>query len=180
MSDKKFIVVLVAISLSIFALDMYSKWAILQMFEYMPYFKTGESVSVWGNFFKLTYVQNYGITFGMLNNLDKNYMLAVLTVTSSLALGVLVYFYTNIQKILKPQGIPAGKIALAMIFGGALGNIIDRIMRGFVVDFLDFGTATYRWYTFNVADVFIVSGCILLGLMMILFEIKEDHQKPQE
>ncbi len=180
MSNKNFIFMLVGISLSIFVLDMYTKWLILQQFDYQPYYMTGNSVSVWGNFFKLTYVQNYGITFGMLNNLDKNYMLAVLTLTSTLALGVLVYFYTNIQKILKPQGIPSGKIALAMIFGGALGNIIDRIMRGFVVDFLDFGTATYRWYTFNVADVFIVSGCILLGLLMILFEIKEDDKKPQE
>ncbi len=114
----------------------------------------------------------------MLNDLDKNHILVVLSLTSSLALGVLVYFYINIQKILKSKAIPVGKISLAMIFGGALGNIIDRIMRGFVVDFLDFGTATYRWYTFNVADIFIVSGCILLAILMFLFEIKEE--KPQE
>ena len=61
-----------------------------------------------------------------------------------------------------------------MILGGALGNIIDRMIRGFVVDFLDFGIATYRWYTFNVADIFIVSGCILLSILIIFFEIKED------
>ncbi len=169
---------LIGISLSIFALDMYTKWLILQQFDYQPYYMTGESISVWGNFFKLTYVQNYGITFGMFNDFSNIFI--VLLITSSLALGVLVYFYINIQKILKPQGIPAGKIALAMIFGGALGNIIDRMMRGFVVDFLDFGTATYRWYTFNVADVFIVSGCILLGLLMILFEIKDPPKQPQE
>ncbi|MGL5955266.1 MAG: signal peptidase II [Brevinema sp.] len=171
MKNIRFSILLGTISLSIFGLDMYTKWAILQQFDYKPY-PLSQPISMIGEFFKLTYVQNYGITFGMLSNLPPTQTLIVLVLTSSAALAVLVYFAWNIHKLLKEKAITTGKIALAMIFGGALGNIIDRIMRGFVVDFLDFGIEHYRWYTFNFADVFIVSGCILLSILMIFFEIK--------
>ncbi len=164
---------LIAIVLSAFSLDMYTKWAILQTFNYQPY-PLSDSISVIDIYFKLTYVQNFGITFGLLSDLPKPYTVAILSITSSIALIILGYFYHNISKLLKEVAVPAGRIALAMILGGALGNIIDRMIRGFVVDFLDFGIATYRWYTFNVADIFIVSGCILLSILIIFFEIKED------
>lgn len=177
MTPKKLNIFIIILVLGIFAFDMYSKWFILQTFDYQPY-PLSESVSVIGDFFKFTYVQNYGITFGLFNDLPKNQAVILLTSTSSIALFVLAYFYINIAKILKDPAITIGKISLAMIFGGAMGNIIDRIIRGFVVDFLDFGITTYRWYTFNMADVFIVSGCLLLSILLIFFEQKKDPPKP--
>ena len=172
MTNKKYNILLIAIVLGTFSIDMYSKWLILQTFNYQPY-PLSNSLSIIDIYFKLTYVQNFGITFGLLSDLPQKYTVVILSVTSSVALVILGYFYLNITKLLKEVAVPAGKIALAMIFGGALGNIIDRMIRGFVVDFLDFGIPTYRWYTFNFADVFIVSGCILLSILIMFFEIKK-------
>ena len=171
MSALKFRIILICIVIGTFSIDMYSKWLILQMFNYIPY-PSSEPISIIGDFFRFTYVRNFGITFGLLNNLPKEQAVILLSTTSTIALGVLAYFYKNIHTILKEKVISIGKVSLAMIFGGALGNIIDRIIRGFVVDFLDFGVTGYRWYTFNMADTFIVSGCILLGILLVFFELK--------
>lgn len=170
---KTTMIFLLSISLTIFIADLYIKWLFLQAVDYQPY-PTSQSISVIGDFFKLTYVRNFGITFGLFSNLPQHYTLIILTITSLAALIVLGYFFLNLPKILKEKGLFPGRIALAMIFGGALGNIVDRIIRGFVVDYLDFGINGYRWYVFNLADVFIVSGCILLAILMFMYEIKKE------
>jgi signal peptidase II len=63
------------------------------------------------------------------------------------------------------------------MLGGAIGNVIDRLRLGYVIDFLDVGIGTTRWYTSNVADIAIVSGVILLGLATLLDERKQRHEK---
>lgn len=157
-------------------LDLTVKNWVLTYTKDQPY-PISNSIEVSGDFFRITYVRNYGITFGLLNNLPMAYTKVILSITSLAALWILFYFYRNLHTLVQEKAYNASKVALMMIFGGAMGNIIDRILHGFVVDFLDFGINSYRWYTFNIADTFIVSGCILLGLMMTIFP--EPSQKNQ-
>lgn len=155
------------------AVDLLIKKQILILFNSNPY-PISPSKPVWGDFFRLTYVQNYGITFGIFRDLPKPYNYIVLTSTSLLALGVLFYFYKNISEMVQEKVEIYAKAALLTIFGGALGNIADRFIRGFVVDYLDFGINGYRWYTFNFADTTVVCGCIVLALLMMFFEKKQE------
>lgn len=149
-------------------LDLTAKNWVLSYTKNQPY-PISNSIEVLGDFFRITYVRNYGITFGLLNNLPIPYTVVILSITSLAALWILFYFYRNLNTLVQEKAYNASKVALMMIFGGAMGNIIDRIIHGYVVDFLDFGIKSHRWYTFNLADTFIVSGCILLGLMMTIF-----------
>lgn len=175
MKIKKLDMMLLVLAILICSLDLFIKTLIVQTFN-NPY-PMSDSISVIGDFFKLTYVRNFGITFGMLSNLDTNFIPYILGVISISALVVLIYFYRNLEQLIKENAINYAKLCLAFILGGALGNIIDRIQRGFVVDYLDFGLYGYRWYTFNLADVFIVSGCIALTIIMTVFENKKSIEK---
>ncbi len=180
-SEKTLNKILLGTTLSIFAIDLISKYMIVQRFGGQPY-PASAPVSVIGDFFRLTYVRNYGITFGMFNDLPRTQSLMMLTVTSLLAMGVLIYLFINAKNIIQEKAVALGQIAMAMIFGGAMGNIADRIINGYVIDFLDVGWGRYRWYTFNIADIFIVSGCILLGIIMLRYEKKDPAKaaaKPQ-
>lgn len=154
------------------AIDLGIKQLILNFFQSEPY-PISQSKEVLGSFFRLTYVQNRGITFGFFRDLPKPWSVVVLTATSLIALGVLGYFYKNISRFLVEKAHASARFALLTIFGGALGNITDRLIRGFVVDYLDFGIGTLRWYTFNFADICVVSGCIAMAVLMVFFEKKE-------
>ncbi|MGL4562158.1 MAG: signal peptidase II [Brevinema sp.] len=171
MKLKKIEFLLIGLVIFLTGSDLLIKQMITKTFNNMPY-PSSESISVIGNFFKLTYVQNFGMTFGLLSNLPRLITGIILTIISITAICVLIYFYKNLQNLLQKKVVFIGKISLSIILGGALGNIIDRIQRGFVVDYLDFGLMDYRWYTFNLADVFIVSGCILLTILLTFFEEK--------
>lgn len=160
-----------ALPLSLLAIDLLIKQWILVFFGGEPY-PVSTSHQVIGDFFRLTYVQNRGITFGIFRDVPPPYSYIILTATSTLALGVLAYFYKSANVLLKPPAHTPAKIALLSIFGGALGNIVDRMLRGFVVDYLDFGINQHRWYTFNFADICVVVGCITMAILMIFFEVK--------
>ncbi|AIS52616.1 lipoprotein signal peptidase LspA [Thermoanaerobacter kivui] len=108
------------------------------------------------NFFHLTYVENKGAAFGMLQN--KTLFFIVITVIVG---AVLIY------SMIKLPGNSVYNYTLAMILGGAIGNLIDRVRLGYVVDFIDF---KFFPAVFNVADSFIVIGAIILGYLMIFRE----------
>jgi len=108
------------------------------------------------NFFHLTYVENKGAAFGMLQN--KTLFFIVITVIVG---AVLIY------SMIKLPGNSVYNYTLAMILGGAIGNLIDRVRLGYVVDFIDF---KFFPAVFNVADSFIVIGAIILGYLMIFKE----------
>ena len=113
---------------------------------------TGRSVPVIQNVFHLTYVENTGAAFGMLK--DNN---SFFIVVSSAIIAVILYMIHKTK--------PAGRLAYistGLITGGAVGNIIDRISRGFVVDFLDFRLISYP--VFNVADCAVVIGAVLFAV----------------
>ncbi|KHO62640.1 lipoprotein signal peptidase [Thermoanaerobacter sp. YS13] len=108
------------------------------------------------NFFHLTYVENKGAAFGMLQN--KTLFFIVITVIVG---AVLIY------SMIKLPGNSVYNYTLAMILGGAIGNLIDRVRLGYVVDFINF---KFFPAVFNVADSFIVIGAIILGYLMIFKE----------
>ena len=115
-----------------------------------------EPVGVVGHFFRLTLTYNRGAAFGL--NLGSP---LIHTVVSIVALALLVYLFWTL-----PAGARLLRGALAMVLGGALGNIVDRIrLDEGVVDFLDFGiNLEWRWPVFNVADSFVTVGIILLAI----------------
>ena len=112
------------------------------------------SVSVIKGVFHLTYVENTGAAFGTLQG--STWFLVLTSVLVSAAVAYLIL------KI-KPENRYV-KLSLALILGGALGNLVDRVLLGYVVDFLDFRI----WPVFNIADSCVVVGAILLGYFVVV------------
>jgi len=112
------------------------------------------SIPVIKGVFHLTYVENTGAAFGMLQG---NTWFLILT--SALVSAVVAYLIWKV----KPENRYV-KISLALILGGALGNLVDRVLLGYVVDFLDFRI----WPVFNIADSCVVVGAILLGYFVVV------------
>ena len=121
-----------------------------------------ESIKVIKNFFYLTYTRNTGAAFSILE--DGRILCLVVTVIALLFINK----YMNKEYI---KGID--NIIYGMIIGGILGNLLDRIVYGYVIDFLDFKIFGYNYPVFNLADTFIVVGAILL----IITGIYKDYKK---
>ncbi len=133
------------------------------------HFQLGESSVVIANFFNLTYVQNPGAAFGFLARspdiFRENFFLAI----PPLAMLLILYFLKTVRDNDHIQ-----ILALSLVFGGALGNYIDRLRVGYVIDFLDFHIQhRYSWPAFNVADSAIVCGIIVLFIL----SFKKDNPK---
>lgn len=109
------------------------------------------------DFFDLVHIRNKGAIFGFFSNADSSFMFVLLTVFSLAALGLVVYYF-----IKTPVSEKLMNVSLSLILAGALGNQIDRIMRGYVIDFLDFKFWGWHWPSFNVADSCISTGAVLL------------------
>jgi signal peptidase II len=116
----------------------------------------GESIPVIGNLIKLTYVENPGIAFGI--RVGDGTLFTVLSIIA--CIGVVVYLVTHWDE---SMGMKAG---LALILGGACGNLIDRVVYGQVVDFIDIGIRTFRWPVFNVAD-----SAVVIGMVVFFFSV---------
>ena len=113
----------------------------------------------------LTYVENKGAAFGMLA--DHRWVFIVISTVAIAALVVYLFIKKPKDKLLC--------VSLALIAGGGIGNMIDRIFRGFVVDMID--VTCINFYVFNVADSAVCIGCGLLILYMILDEIRTKREK---
>ena len=114
-------------------------------------------------FMDLTFVENRGVAFGMFSG----QRWFILLLTCVIAAG-LVWFYVTLPK--KKEYFPL-RGSLVMLLSGAIGNIIDRLFRGYVVDFFEF--TFFDWPVFNVADIYVVVGVIVMALML-LFVVKEE------
>lgn len=119
------------------------------------------SISVITGFFNLTHIHNPGGAFGFLANQSSSLRSLIFLLVSILAIGLVYYFYKNTPKT--HTWLATG---FALIFGGAIGNLIDRIRFGKVVDFLDFYVGNYHWPAFNVAD-----SAITVGIAIFLFHL---------
>jgi signal peptidase II len=135
-------------------------------------FDLHESVTVIPGFFNITYVRNMGAAFGMLAQSHETFRQIFFLSIPPIAVGLIVYFLYSVHEDDHLQ-----IYALSAIAGGALGNYIDRIRFGYVVDFLDFHIMNkYSWPAFNVADSAIVCGVFVLFLLLIK-EMKEERAK---
>ncbi len=115
------------------------------------------SIPIIENVFHLTYVENRGAAFGMLQNNQSIFIIVALTAS---VFG-LYYLHTKQVNFL-------GKASIILIIAGAIGNLIDRVRIGFVVDYFDF---KFIWeYVFNIADIFVVVGTIMLCAYIIFFQ----------
>lgn len=112
-------------------------------------------ITVIKNFFYLVYVKNYGIAFGMFKN--KVLFFIVTNCIISVLIAFMIYRFRD-------KNVPV-TICLSLILGGAIGNVIDRIRLGYVVDYLSF---TIFPPVFNLADSAIVVGAVLLSLLLVL------------
>lgn len=140
---------LILISLTIIILDQLTKAVIAN------YLILHQSIEIVGGFFNITYLRNPGAAFSLFHESDKTFRMFFLTGASVVALLAIFLVYRNV----KDNTIY--KIALSLIAGGAVGNLIDRIRLGEVIDFLDVYIGRYHWPAFNVADSAITAGVFL-------------------
>lgn len=139
-------------------LDQLSKAFVL---TYIPMYK---SIHIIPGFFNLTHVTNPGGAFGFMARNGSPWRHWIFLAAAFIALGMILYFYHQ-----TPSNRPYLGYALAMIFGGAIGNVIDRLRFGEVVDFLDIFVGGMHWPTFNIADCGVTVGVIIF-ILHILFK----------
>jgi signal peptidase II len=132
----------------IIALDQLSKYLVMQVFMLGDYIQVT-------SFFELVRAHNTGAAFSLFAN-QAGWQRAFFISIASIAAVVIIHL------LRKPAGSALFKLALSLILGGALGNLIDRIVHGYVVDFLYFHINQYAWPAFNIADSAITIGAVLL------------------
>lgn len=142
----------------VFALDRWTKSIIETTFS--PF----DTKVVIPGFFSIVRSENAGVAFGLFADSTSKYRTGALILFSVVALGILAWMLWRTDS--HDRFTPIG---LALIFGGALGNVFDRIRMGRVTDFLDFYVGSVHWDTFNVADSAI---CVGAGLLLITMWIK--------
>lgn len=155
----KGVVTALAVALSILILDQATKWWVLATFDPVSWPLRVTS------YFNLTLVWNRGISFGLFGE-GGEFGRWFLTALALIIAGALVIWLWRGVDLLTRYGI-------ALVLGGAIGNAIDRVMYGAVVDFLDFHVAGFHWYTFNVADTGVVVGAITILAASMLNERRQ-------
>lgn len=161
--------VLIIVSLLIVAVDQVTKTYV------HVYFDWGQSITILEGFFNLTYVRNPGAAFGMLSTANESFRTVFFLIIPPVAVLFILFLLHG-----TPENDKAQIYALALVCGGAIGNYIDRLRFGFVVDFLDFHyKEIYAWPAFNVADSAIVVGITIITLIMIR-DFRNERKKKQE
>lgn len=127
-----------------------------------------ESVVVIPGLFNIVHVKNRGAAFGLMADMESEWVSIGFTVVAVIAVAVIIALYRSLR-----PGEIITKVSLTLIGSGAIGNLIDRIRLGSVTDFLLFYIGEYQWPAFNVADSCITVGVIMLGYTIILGSPKE-------
>jgi len=159
--NKNFLINLLTI-LSIFFLDRISKYFVISQTEKNLSYDLFQS-----KFLNINLIWNEGIAFGLLS-FEKSHFYNILTIL--IIIVVLIIFFM----ILKSKGLK--KYSLLMIVGGALGNLYDRIFYKAVPDFIDFHLGNIHWFIFNVSDIFITLGVILM-IILELTNKEKNYEK---
>ncbi|MGA2586460.1 MAG: signal peptidase II [Candidatus Aminicenantales bacterium] len=110
-------------------------------------------------FFDISHVPNTGAIFGMFSGSSNKLATILLTAAQIAAMVMVIYYFFK-----TPASQKGTKFALTLILSGAFGNLIDRVMHGYVIDFLRFYIKRYEWPNFNVAD-----SCISIGAVLLIF-----------
>ena len=148
-------VILIAVIAAVIGLDQLTKWlTVVNLAEY-------ESFPLWQDVLHFTYVKNTGMAFGMLK--DHRWVFMVFSTIAIVALIVYLFRFRPESRWMQ--------VSMAMIIGGGIGNMIDRVLLGYVVDFIDFTLINFA--VFNVADSFVCFGAGIMILCLVLDLIKE-------
>jgi signal peptidase II len=140
------------IALAVLAVDQWSKWLVE---VHLPHLS---SVRIIPGLLNFTHVRNTGVAFGLFASRGGAVHALALSLVGALALAVvLIYFWRT------PADDRLLLTALALVLGGAVGNLTDRVAGGAVTDFIDVYVGTYHWHTFNVADSAITIGLVLMA-----------------
>lgn len=137
-------------------LDQFTKYLVLRM---IPLYK---SITVIPGFFNLTHIHNPGGAFGFMAQNGSPWRHWMFLIAAVVALSMILYFYHH-----TPRTHPFLGLGLSLIFGGAIGNLIDRLRFGEVIDFLDFYVAHLHWPTFNLADSAVTVGVGIFVLHIV-------------
>ncbi len=152
------------LSLAFVVLDQFSKWVVVKTIP------INDSIIVVPDFFSLTHVRNTGAAFGILSNQRWIFM-----VFTSIVIIVSVALLIS-KKVVNPWGI----LAFSLIIGGGIGNMIDRIFLGEVIDFFAFNFWGYQFAVFNVADIFVCCGTFLLAFYIFFSKDFDSKKKTGE
>ena len=148
-------VILIAVIAAVIGLDQLTKWlTVVNLEEY-------ESFPVWQDVFHFTYVKNTGMAFGMLK--DHRWVFMVFSTIAIIALIIYLFRFRPESRWMQ--------VSMAMIIGGGIGNMIDRVFLGYVVDFID--VTLINFAVFNIADSFVCIGAGIMILCLVLDLIKE-------
>jgi signal peptidase II len=193
------VIVLCAIALGVVALDQWTKYLVVKELTFrldgaantserlgamyskegIPpapdgyHFRPKRSINVSDNFFRIRYAENPGAAWGLFRGIPENFRVPLFHLVTLLAVGLISAYF------LKLSGAPNERwvyFGLPLILGGALGNWIDRVARGFVVDFLEahWMDRAY-WPSFNIADSAI---CIGVGMMVVDWWVRRERKAP--
>ncbi len=135
--------------------DQASKFAVIH------YIEMGEQIAV-TPFLNFVHTKNKGAAFGMFRDASPMMRLVIFGLVSIVCLTTLIYWLGTTPKVEKLQ-----RASLVFIFGGALGNLVDRIAYGEVTDFIDVYYSGWHFWIFNIADSAITVGVILMGIVML-------------
>lgn len=130
-------------------------------------FYLGESIEIFGDVLRFTYIQNPGMAFGIRFG-GKLFFTIFASIASVI---ILIYLYRMRHERFQ------SRFSLALILGGAIGNLIDRFAYGEVIDFIDIGVENTRWPVFNIADSAVTVGMIIL-ISLVLFERDKTEPAP--
>jgi signal peptidase II len=159
---KKYVLVL-SVAALVVVLDQLTKWYVRHTIGLY------ESITVIDSLFHITYVRNSGGAFGLLAGTSRALRLPFFLLVSGVAVGALLFFVRRVE-----PGRRLLLFALGAILGGALGNLVDRMISGEVTDFLDVHWHGYHWPAFNVADSCITTGMLILLVYSLI--VKDETQ----
>lgn len=150
---------LLLISNTMIILDQFTKYMVA---THIPKYY---SIKVIDNFFHLTHIRNSGVAFGMFAGHASQYKTLFFVIVSSIAIVAVLTFFRN-----TPNDRKMVQFGLILIFSGAVGNMIDRILYREVIDFLDFFYKDHHWPAFNIAD-----SCITIGVGLMMIDLFQKH-----
>lgn len=165
--NKKYFIIAIICAIIIAFLDLLTKSIAFNAVD--KYFiNNGFPYIIITDFFNIVKVWNHGVSFGMFNNLEYSKEIFVILV-AIIATGLLIWLYKIEDKILIT--------AISLLLGGALGNMIDRIINSAVADFLDFHAFGYHWPAFNLADISVFCGVALFLFDDLILKRNKNDKK---
>ncbi len=158
--NTKYTIILI-ITLPVIVLDQLTKFYIQKSM------KLHQSIKIIDGLFDITYVLNKGAAFSFLADKSEGFIVPFFIIVSVFAIGIIGFLFYKTEK-----NDYISLIAFALLLGGSIGNLIDRIRHGAVTDFLDFYFQQYHWPAFNIADSAITTGIVLFFFSQIFFKKK--------